>query len=280
MNTMRFLGGLISVVCASQVYGATIVHMEVQTGKNNKSTVETNIITVDGEKVRVDYLGKEQEKTDITPYLLTIDNGETWIVGNKKKDEFYCADVDMKEFFRDLGKIVTRLDSLANVKITNDKVVKVLEEPGPEIFGYPSVHIRLEISADIKAAILFKSYKYKFRKVDDIWYASNREMHIAKKRWIEALTHTGYETLDKLSSQARANTRGSILKQETEIQVTDVKKDEIDTYTRKINVRSLQETDSSAIPEETFLPPECDELDKEKMKDATKTMVKKGKFTL
>jgi len=68
MNTMRFLGGLIFIVCASQVHGATIAHMEVQAGKNNKSTVETNIITVDGEKVRVHYLGKEQERTDITPY--------------------------------------------------------------------------------------------------------------------------------------------------------------------------------------------------------------------
>jgi hypothetical protein len=280
MNMMRLLGGFFFIAYALQIHGATVVHMEVQVGKNNKSTVETNIITVDGEKIRVDYLGEETEKTDVTPFLLTIDNGKTWILGNEGKGEFYCAAVDMKEYFRDLGEIIARVDSFANVKITNDKVVNVLEESGPEILGNPSIHIRLETTADIKASILIKRYKFKLRKVDDIWYARDREMHIAKKRWIEALTHSGYEKLDNLSSQARGSIPGAILKQETEIKITNVKEDEIDIYTRKINIRSIEDMDSSAVPEGTFVPPECDGLDKKQMKDVTKTMFGKGKFTL
>jgi hypothetical protein len=29
------------------------------------------------------------------------------------------------------------------------------------------------------------------KKVDDIWYTKEREVHPAKQRWIEALTHSG-----------------------------------------------------------------------------------------
>jgi len=265
---------------ALQVHAASLINLEVEVSKNDKTSKNKNVITLDGKKVRVDYLGSEPEKTETTPYLLTLNAGKSWIIGNQDEGEFYCAKVDMKDLFRDLGDIISRIDSFTNAKFTDDKVEVILQETGPEILGYATTHVRIKTTANIKASILVKRFKFNLNKIDDVWYAKGHAIHPAKKRWIEALTHSGYENLDKLSSNVRENINGSILKQESVMKITNLKKNVVDTYARKLRVVSIQELDSSAVAKGTFVKPKCKKIKKSQTKGVAKSMFKEGKLAL
>ena len=143
------------------------VTVETEIVEEEKKEKDTEIITIDGDKkVRLEFLGEEKKPSDKTPYLLTVDGGNTWVIGNKA--EAYCAQMDTDEFFRYLGSLALRFETIASLKITDSQVKKVLEEKGPKILDYPTNHVRLVSTAGGKAAVLFKTYDYKVHITDDI----------------------------------------------------------------------------------------------------------------
>jgi hypothetical protein len=194
--------------------------IETEIVEADKKEKDTEIITIDGDKkARLEFLGEEIKPSDKTPYLLTIDGGNTWVIGNKA--EAYCAQMDTGEFFSYLGSLAIKYGGLANLKIADPQVKNVLEEKGPKILGYPTTHVQLVTTASGKAAML-KSYEYKVHITDDIWYTSKLEMHPVRKRWLEALSQSGYKELDTLINQRVNHLPGAILKQESVIKVTNV----------------------------------------------------------
>ncbi|MGB5278806.1 MAG: hypothetical protein WBP02_16765 [Gammaproteobacteria bacterium] len=275
------LVGLVLMIGALQGHAATVAHIEIESSENGESKgTQTQIVTIDEKKVRLDYLGAESEKTANTPYLLTLNAGKKWILGDQRDGQFYCAKVDMKDFFRDIGKIVSRIDTLARPKFSDMKVELLVEEPGPDILGYATTHLRIQTTAKVKASVLMKKFEYGMNKVDDIWYTKEREVHPAKQRWIEALTHSGYEQLDQLSSGLRSKIGGPILIHNSAMETTNYKENKVETYGRKVRVVSIKELKSSEVAEGTFTKPDCKEINKGQTKDAAKSMFKEGKLTL
>ena len=273
--------GLIFAFATLQAYAAEVATIEMQSGKNDEAIVtRTNIITMDSKRVRIDYLGTDSKKTAVTPYLLTLNAGKDWVLGDQKDNQFYCAKLDMKDFFRDLGKIISRVDKFTNPKFSDMKVELLVDEPGPEILGFATRHLRIQTTAKVKASVLTKKFEYGMIKVDDVWYTNDREVHPAKQRWVEALTHSGYEQLDQLSSGFRSKITGPILKQNTVMETTDYKKNKVDKYIENIRAVSLKELKSSEIPEATFSKPDCKKIKKKQTKDAATSMFKEGKLTL
>ena len=283
MNIKRLqsLAVLVLMLGTLSVQAASVIQLEIESSKNGEPAARnTNIITIDDNKVRLDYPGAETQKTATTPYLLTLNAGEDWILANTKDNKFYCAKVDMNEFFRELGDIMWNMDNLTNPKFSDMKVELLVEEPGPEVLGYATTHLRFQTTARIKATVVFKKYEYGMVKTDDIWYAKDREIHPAKKRWIEALTHSGYEPIDQLSSELRSKIPGSILKQDSVVKTTDYKKDKVDSYEQKVRVISVKEVKSSEVAAGTFNKPDCKKISKSQTKDAAKALFTEGKFTL
>jgi hypothetical protein len=253
---------------------ATIVTDIVEKDKKDN---DTEIITIDGDKkVRMEFLGKEKKPSDNTPYLLTIDGGNTWVIGNKA--EAFCAQMDTAEFFTYLGSLVLKVEGIANLEITDPKVKKVHEKKGPTILGYPTTHVRLVTTAAGKAAVLFKKYEYKVHITDDIWYTTEMEMHPVRKRWLEALSQSGYKQLDKLIDQWAANLPGAILKQESVVKVTNVIKNEEDTYSEKTQVVTIEKLKPSDIHKQTFQIPDCKKISKKEIRDTAKDLFEKGKL--
>ena len=276
----KFPAGLLLFVCSIQANSAEVISLAVEIGKNDQISSRTNIITVDDNKVRVDYLGAEKQKTDFTPYLLTLNNGKSWIVGHRDGNEFYCANVDMTIFFRDIGNIITRLDSFANADISNDKVELVSRGKGPEILGFPTTHVRIKTTAVLRASILFKKFQYEMNKVDDVWYVQGRDMHGVKKRWIEAMTSTGYQILDNLSRELRGNIPGMVIKQKSVMQLVNLKKNKVDSYTRNLQVVSIKQKSSSELDAGVFVRPECERIDQGQTKDMLKTLLAEAMLIL
>lgn len=273
--------GLVFMSAALPGYAAEVATIEMQSGKNDEAIItRTNIITMDDKRVRIDYLGVDSEKTAITPYLLTLNAGKDWVLGDQKDDQFYCAKMDMKDFFRDLGDIISRIDKFTNPKFSDMKVELLVDEPGPEMLGYVTRHLRIQTTAKVKASVLTKKFEYGMTKVDDVWYTKDREVHPAKQRWVEALTHSGYEQLDQLSSGFRSKITGPILKQNSVMETTDYKKNKVDKYIENIRAVSLKELKSSEIPEGTFSKPDCKKINKKQTKEAATSMFKEGKMTL
>ena len=275
------LVGLVLMIWALQIHAASLVNIETESSRDGESRGTLNqIVTIDGKKVRLDYLGADSEKSATTPYLLTLNAGKSWILGDQRDNQFYCAKVDMKDFFRDIGDIISRIDTLANPKFSDMKVELLVDEPGPEILGYATTHIRIQTTAKVKASVMMKKFEYGMKKVDDIWYTKDREVHPAKQRWIEALTQSGYEQLDQLSRGLRSKVGGPILIHNSVMEVTNYKENKIETHGKKVRVVSIKELESSEVPVGTFTRPDCKNIDKGQTKDAAKSMFKEGKLTL
>ena len=73
-----------------------------------------------------DIVEKDKKPSDKTPYLLTIDGGNTWVIANKA--EAFCAQMDTAEFFRYLGSLAIKFESIVNLDITEPQVKKVHEK--------------------------------------------------------------------------------------------------------------------------------------------------------
>jgi hypothetical protein len=283
MKYTKLAGTLIGftlLTASANAVAASVVTVAYEISKNDEVTKSTNIMTFEGEKLRVDYLGRQGERTKTTPFLLTINNGKSWVLGDHDNEEYYCAKMNMNEFFNTIGDLITRIDSITNAKYSNTSVDQVLEEAGPEILGHQTAHIRIQSTAKIKARVLVKSYEYELKKVDDFWYARDIQIHPARQRWIEALTHSGYEHLDKLSQQIRGSVKGALLKEESVMHVTDVNKNKTDTFGRKITVTAVEEVKDAELAEDIFNKPECQDIKKDQVKDVAKGMFKEGKLSL
>ena len=259
---------------AADTLRATIVTDIVEKDKKDK---DTEIITIDGDKkVRMELLGTEKKPSDKTPYLLTIDGGNTWVIGNKA--EAFCAQIDTGEFFRYLGSLALKFEGIANLDITDPQVKKVHEKKGPKILDYPTTHVRLVSTASGKAAVMLTKYDYKVHITDDIWYTTKLEMHPVRKRWLEALSQSGYPQLDVLIDQWAAHLPGAILKQESVIKVTNVIKNEDDIYSEKTRVVTIEKLKPADIPKHTFQMPKCKTISKKEMRDTAKDLFEKGKI--
>jgi len=277
----EYLTGLTFTLVALQGYAAEVATIEMQSAKNDGAPVtRTNVITIDDKRVRIDYLGVESKKTAVTPYLLTLNAGKDWVFGDLKDNQFYCAKMDMKDFFHDLGDIISRIDKYTDPEFFDTKVELLVKEAGPEILGYSTTHLRIKTTAKFSASFMHKKFKYGITKVGDIWYTNDRQVHPAKQRWVEALTHTGYEQLDQLSSGFRSKITGPILKQNTVMEITNYKENKVDKYIENMRAVSLKVVASSEIPEATFDKPDCKKINKKQTRKAASSMFKEGKLKL
>ena len=265
----------IALPVAADPLRVTIVTDIVEKGEPKDK--DTEIITIDGDKkVRLEFLGEEEKPSNNTPYLLTTDGGNTWVIGNKQ--EAYCAQMETGEFFQYLGSLALKVEGIANLEITDPQVKKVLEQKGPKILGYPTTHVRLVTTAAGKASILFQKFDYKVHITDDIWYSPELEMHPVRKRWLEALSNSGYPQLDKLIDQWAANLNGSILKQESVMKLTNVIKNEEEITTQQSRIVTVENLKPTDIPKDTFDMPTCKSISKKEMRDTAKELFDKGKL--
>ena len=76
--------GIFLVICMFvdlPVFAATVVTVEIKLTEGDKSLTKREIVTNDGDKARLDFLGDAKARTDKTPYMLTVDGGKSWVLG-------------------------------------------------------------------------------------------------------------------------------------------------------------------------------------------------------
>lgn len=256
----RLISGVVCCLCLGTgfpVCAAMIVTVEIEFTKNEETRHKKHLITIDGDRVRFDFLGTQAAKTEQTPYLLTVDGGRNYVLGNKQKGKFYCARVEPVDFFKRLGASLTSFESLVKPDTLEIKLTRTMQEPGPEILGYPTTHVRLVMTAEAEASFLFKKYKSVLRHTDDLWYTTAAGIQPFKKLWIEAMVQTGYPRFDELFRERARYIPGPILRLESEMVTTNMLGDETTVELEKARITSIDEVKSSDIPEQVFEVPDC-----------------------
>ncbi|WP_455219108.1 hypothetical protein [Kaarinaea lacus] len=282
MDKLRGIGAFLFVCLFLNppVFAATVATIEISLTEDGKSQKKREIVTIDGDKARLDFLGESSKRTEQTPYLLTVDAGKSWVLGNTLKGKFYCANVDPVTFFKNIGEIVTEVMALVNPRVFEVKLDKIKEEPGPKILDLSTTHVRLVTTANAEATFMFKKYEYKLTITDDVWYTTKLEIQPFRKRWMEALTQSGYEKLDKLFADWAKKVPGPILKLESVVKLTNVRKNETDTQKEKAEITSIKAVKAEDLPKGTFSVPKCENINQKQLESTAKDMAKEGKLGL
>ncbi len=269
MQNYKWLYGIIALLLTFQLNAATRFTYAYEVTKDDTVIKETEIATVDGDKARIEIRGADGEKKPDTPYLLTLDGGETWITSGIEGDPV-CSKINTTEFFREIGALITRLDRLVGADVDPPKVEKVLEEPGPDILGYPTTHIRLVSSVTVRARIFFKKFEYTLEITDELWYTPQIEVHPIERKWFNAMIQTGHEQLDDLLKAQVDKIGGTILKQESLIRLINVIKNEEQERTERATITSIEQLKPDEIPADTFTTTECKNISNKQMKKVAK----------
>ncbi len=270
----RLIVAVIFLVISISVNAATrytIATEVVTNGENLRSEVAT--ITLTEDKGRIDFVVREGRKEKGDLYLMTLDGGKTAVMGDKGKS--ICSEWDSEQYFREMGRLLHKARRWTNLEITDVKVEKVLEEPGPELLGYATTHVRLVTTAGVKYSVLVKAHEYTLTITDDVWMAPQLAIHPIEQQWINAQTSTGFDLLDQLLDSWYLHLPATIIKQESVFKQIDLVKKTESTKVDKITVISIEALDPLQISEEVFKMPKCDKVSRQKMEAAAKVMLKK-----
>ncbi len=254
-----------------------VIEIEVIEGGNTEKSHE--IITFDEKRFRIDFVGADRKKTDETPYIMTVDGGENWVMGDKPKKKFYCTKMQTEEFFSNMGTQITDAVEFFNVKAESPTVKQVLEEAGPKILGYSTTHVKLETNAKAYARFMFIKFEYSVKIVDDLWYTTDVEKHPVRKKWTNALTQSGNGLIDQLFADYSAKLPGPILKTESVTDITNVRKKETKTQTEHTLVTAVTELDQTEL-DEIFKMPACEQMDDDEVQEKAKALLSAGKIML
>jgi hypothetical protein len=254
-----------------------VVENEVIKGDNVEKTAE--IVTFDEKRARIDFVGADKKITEQTPYIMTVDGGENWVMGDTSEDRFYCSKMQTEEFFKNIGGQLTGAMDFFNVNTESPTIKKILEEPGPDMLGFKTTHLRIETNASAYARIFFIKFEYTAKITDDIWYANDTEIHPIRKKWIKALTQSGNNLIDTMFADFTSNLSGSILKQETVVDITDQRKKETKTQEIHTTVTTVEEIKPNQL-DEVFKLPECEVMDDKEVQEKAKALFTGGKIML
>ena len=273
-----FFSSLLFLAAVSVQAGEKIV-VEVDVTKGSSVEKSIEIVTYDENRFRIDLPVDTKEVTAETPYIMSVDNGENWVIGDKPKDRFYCSQMQTDVFFKNLGAQVTSAIDFFNVKTDAPTVKKIFEKPGPEIEGLKTTHLRLETDARAYARIFFIKFEYSAKVTDDIWYTTEAEIHPVKKKWMDALSQSGNNLIDQLTEGFTSNLPGPILKRESVVDITDMRKNETKTEVITSNIIDVTELDKAEL-DKVFQLPECEAMDDDEVQEKAKALFSAGKIML
>jgi hypothetical protein len=279
MSKTSFLVTITTLLTVFAVEAGTRAVIEVENIEGDTVTKHVEILTFDDQRFRIDFVGEDRKITKETSYIMTVDGGESWVMGDKPKDRFYCSSMKTDEFFKNLGGQVTHAVDKFNVNAATPTVKKILEEPGPDILGFKTTHVRLESDARAHAWFLFFKFEYTVKIVSDLWYTTDVEIHPIRKKWINALTQSGNNIIDDLFIGVTSKLPGPVLKKEAVMDITNVRKKKVKTEKQNTMAISIEEIRPDEL-DKLFKLPECEHMDDDEIQEKGKALFGAGRIML
>jgi hypothetical protein len=213
---------LLLAALSMPVNAATRYTIAAEVVAKGQTQSEVVIVTLSGDKGRIDFVERNGRKEEGGLYLMTLDGGKTAVLGDKGTS--MCSEWDSAEYFSEMGRLLHKARRFTKLDITDVKVDKVLEKPGPELLGYATTHVRLVTTASVKFNVLAKKYQSAVKITDDFWMAPQLAIHPIKQQWINAQTSTGFDQLDELLDSWYLHLPATVLKQESIFEIKDLVK--------------------------------------------------------
>ena len=274
-----FVSLLLLIVAPSVSAGYKVSFEITVIEENGESQTHIETLTFDDTRFRIDFAGADGKRTEESPYIMTVDNGGTWYIGDKPDNKFYCSQMKTNEFFENIGEQVTGAMDFFNVKAEKPVITKIFEKPVADIHGFKTTHMQLETHASAYAWFLFLKFEYKVKIVDDIFYTADLELHPIRKKWLDALTESGNDLIDNMYSDYTAKVPGPVLQKETVIEITDVRKKKVKVEKRKAVVTKIEEI-SAEQTDAAFITPECIPMDDKEVEEKAKALFSADKLML
>ena len=229
-------------------------------------------VTVDGDRGRIDFLAPDGSKPENGGYMLTLDGGKTFAVSDG--GQAVCGNWSLEEFSGTVGALMEKGSRFINAELPEAQVEKTLEEPGPEMLGFPTTHLRLATKFGAKGRVLIMKIKYSVEVTDDVWMTSGLELPALERRWFETMGQTGFEYMDDMSATWDAQVTGAVLKHKSVVRFTDLQSNKVSVKTETMEVTRFERLEPAQIPADTFEKPECRQVDRRQMEETANKFIR------
>ncbi len=164
----------------------------------------TSTVKMDGDKLRMDAAGEHMGHGPFRGYFLTKDAGKTMYMVNAE-DKTYM-EWDTEKLMG--GGAAQMARSMMQLKFTNVKVEKLLEEAGGNLLGYPTTHYKIRTSYKTEMNMFGHSAVNNVVQDEEIW-AAPKVTGAAMNAWSKKqLPGTGDDGLDKLMREQQDKIKG------------------------------------------------------------------------
>lgn len=198
-----------------------------------------------GDNAKVEFESNDNPMMKKGTYLVTTSAGKEMYLVNPEDKTYMKFDVDaMMQFAGGAMKMM-------NMKYTDPKVERLVEEPGGLVAGLPTTHYKYRISYGMSMSFMGMSQTTKVVKEEDVW-ATTKLVEAALGIWLKKTPpKLGDENLDNLVKTEMSQIQGFPLKMKSVVTNTD-QKGKSETTTTLMEVKEVQMT---AVPDSMFQMP-------------------------
>lgn len=270
MRSLVFVLLMVLTLPASAALRYLIV---TETVKEDDTDVNAELVTADGDNARVDIVKPDGIVLPNGGFLVTNDGGQSIAISDG--GSAVCGAWTTAEFYDAAGRVAEKGRKTVKADLKDVSTAKVLDEPGPEMLGYPTNHVRLESHYGAMGKFMFIKFDYEVKETFDLWMTNELDMPQVEQYMVDASTQSGFDYVDQLTKEYNAFLTGTVLKEVKVVRLINVRSGKEEMKTVTMEVKSVEILDSVDIPPQTFQVPDCKPVSKKQMEKRATRMLKK-----
>ncbi|MEI7880483.1 MAG: DUF4412 domain-containing protein [bacterium] len=162
-------------------------------------------MTTDSNKVRIDFKEGEAPGASNGSYLLSQDNGKTFIMVLPKDKTYMKWDMDS------MMNMAGTMGNMMQMKVSDPKIEIVLDEAGPALLGYPTRHYKFHSSYRMSMSVMGFKNESSISKIEETWTTTQLDL-APFGIWAGKTPKTNNEGFDQLIRVEKSKMKGIPLK--------------------------------------------------------------------
>ena len=197
-------------------------------GGPGNSTVQ---MTTDGQKARIAFT--QGSPVGKGGYLVTQDGARTLTLVSPEDKTYMSWDMNA------MMGMVGAMSAMMKMEVTDPKIEKLLDEPGPAILGYPTRHYKFRTAYAMSMTVMGFSSSTSVVREEESWTTTQLDT-AALGHWIKQAPKTLNDSLDKLIRAEMDQMQGMPLKM-LAVQTTTDNNGKVQTIKTVTEVTEIQE---------------------------------------
>jgi len=174
---------------------------------HGKKGPDNNIVqmTTDSSKARIDFKEGAAPGAENGSYLLSQDNGKTFVMVLPKDKTYMKWDMDS------MINMAGAMGNMMQMKVMDPLIETVLDEAGPPLLGYPTRHYKIHSSYRMSMSVMGFKNESSIVKDEETWTTTKLDL-ASLGIWAGKTPKTNNEGLDQLIQAEKAKMKGIPLK--------------------------------------------------------------------